>query len=674
MDPFVNQYTDGTCAMQSPLCFRTFNTVHFPQSGEKQADYASDWERLVSLVSNLNENMDAEAGDLSHLLEKLLWCEEAKGGRKRFTEEMASLSAEALDRLLLEVWKTGVGKGKGGAPDWLVCCLSPEKMREIVKAKYEGLEDVAEYLSDCKSRLAESVDTMQDETWEIAKIWKAFVRFLTNIIDIFLIAFTLFDVGKDPQSAWEAQAMLDIYYKFFMIPAMIALLIKLFLPAAGLEVYAITAAVVVVLMVLMTIYIRFLRPCPDTLPHCESNLTLEALEGRIGSVVGREREIEEMIQMLDNPEGRQKNHVLLVGKSGVGKTEVVRGLARKIAKGEVPDSLKGRKVFLVNTASLVSGGFFGYADQMKVLLNRIRRLDQVILFFDEVHVALKNKSSLSDFLKPVLDRADLRCVAATTDREFKAHIEGIPAEADDAQDAEKRDGDPAFLRRFNILEVTSLRQDALLEILLKRQQTASPHVYADREVLEYLLAKISDDDQLKKKAQPAFALAALDLCISSVAKVFEEGWHTRQVEDIERANESRKRRATEDIASLKPAKKGSEAPSLHGERERRGEKELKGMLREYKKIAGSRRSLFLSLHEKISALDNLSHRQKEEESLKIFLDLEYVLPSLDNAMGLLEQSVERKSADEGGLIAVRVTKGVVDSVIERMKNMTVDTL
>lgn len=654
--------------MQPTSIDRLYISLPFSSHSEERAEKGK-WDDLFREIRGINE--DSETRDLPNLqklLGDLLFRDDADAQKEPLREELSALSPAALDLFLMTAWAEGVAKGKDGAPKWMSECLDVTAVKEIVQSKYEGIQDVAGYLADCKGRLAKSEEEMKDQSWEIAKIWKGFVRFLTNIIDIFLIAFTLFDVGKDPQSAWEAQAMLDIYYKFFMIPAVIALLIKVFLPAAGLEVYAITAGVVAVLTVLMTLYIRFLRPCPDTLPHCESNLTLDALEGRIGSVVGRDAEIDELIQMLDNKESKHKNHVLLVGKSGVGKTEVVRGLARKIARGEVPDSLKGRKVFLVNTASLVSGGFFGYADQMKVLLSRIRRLDQVILFFDEVHVALKNKSSLSDFLKPMLDRHDLMCVAATTDLEFKEHIAGSGAEAAGETAADKPKGDPAFLRRFNIMEIKSIEQEALLQILLKRQQATSPHVFAEIEVLEHLLAKIEEDDDFKKKAQPAFALAVLDLCISSVAKVFEESWQTSKMANSNGEGEAVRLHATESISSIKPKLKGdrSRTPDISSEQETN--RKIKQQLKTYKQMASTRRALFTGLHGRITELDSTNPSYKESKELNIFFDMEYKLPALEKVLNALGEVIGDMSESEGGRVSVKVTKDVVDRVLHKMKD------
>ncbi|CRX38343.1 AAA family ATPase [Estrella lausannensis] len=624
----------------------------------------SDWENFFRALRSLDESSESiDLSNLKELLQNLLQQEPDRECKELLKEELAKLKPGSLDLFLMAAWLVSAERGGEGAPKWVSDCLDLEAVKAIIQDKYEGLQDVADYLADCKLKLVESEVEFKDQSWEITKIWKAFVSFLTNIIDIFLIAFTLFDVGKDPQSAWEAQAMLDIYYKFFMIPAVISVLIKLFLPAAGLEVYAITAGVVAVLMVLMTIYIRFLRPCPDTLPHCESNLTLDALQGRIGQVIGREAEIDEMIHMLDNKECKQKNHVLLVGKSGVGKTEIVKGVARRIARGDVPDSLKGRKVFLVNTASLVSGGFFGYADQMKVLLNRIRRLDQVILFFDEVHVALKNKSSLSDFLKPLLDRPDLMCVAATTDHEFKEHIAGGGAEAE----ADKPKGDPAFLRRFNLMEIKSIEREALLQILLKRQQASSSHVFAETEVLEYLLTKIEEDEDFKKKGQPAFALSVLDLCISSVAKVFEESWKTKKLSDLHAEVEAVRLHATESIQSVKPKRKGQGREIRDASREESENRRIGEMLKNYKKVAATRRALFSSLHETISAVEQGPSSHKEREGLGLFLDMEYHLPTLEKVMDDMDGAIGNLSESEGERVFVKVTQAVVDQTLAKMK-------
>lgn len=563
------------------------------------------------------------------------------------------ISSETAHTLLYEFTLLECQK-KGTSPRWILESIDHEMLLKILKSKYEGMRDLSEWLKACKEKLLQPEEVLSAPTGELRKIWNAIKRFITNLIDIFLIAFTLFDVGKDPQSAWEAQAMLDIYYKFFMIPAVIAILIKIMMPLADWQVYAVAGGVVAALMVLLTLYIRFLRPCPDTLPHCESNLTKDASEGKISPVFGRDQEVEELIQRLCS--GRD---VFLVGESGVGKNEIVKELARRIAKGDVPKVLKDRKVFLVNTASLVQGGFFGYADQMKILLNRIRDLRHVILFFDEAHVALKNNSTLSDFFKLILDKPDLMCIAATTEREFKEHIEGRAVGND-----EPKKGDPAFLRRFHVIQVQSMKGKILEEVLNRHQQNVSPFISVKNDVILHLVSKIEEDNHFSKKAEPGFALSVLDLCISHVDNFFDPAWESQRLKLFKTGIQSLKSLATEDIDSIRPSR-GQNNEERLGARETIAARKL---FEQYKGMAETKRTFFRALYKNIGDAVQSKGQLKEELERELFLKLEYQIPALNDSLHELEQKIQNLSRSMGEELMASVSNQVVDKVLERLKS------
>ena len=170
----------------------------------------------------------------------------------------------------------------------------------------------------------------------------------------------------------------------------------------------------------------------DTLNKYATDLVQRAADGKLDPVIGRDQEIRNVIRILSR---KTKNNPVLIGEPGVGKTAVVEGLAQRIVKGDVPESLKDKKLFALDMGALVAGAKYRgeFEERLKAVLDEVKKSEgQIILFIDEIHPIVgagKTEGSMDagNMLKPMLARGELHCIGATTLDEHRQYIEKDPA-------------------------------------------------------------------------------------------------------------------------------------------------------------------------------------------------------------------------------------------------------
>ncbi|SIS72169.1 ATP-dependent Clp protease ATP-binding subunit [Alicyclobacillus vulcanalis] len=218
-----------------------------------------------------------------------------------------------------------------------------------------------------------------------------------------------------------------------------------------------------------------------TLDSLARDLTQMARDGKLDPVIGREKEIERVIQVLSR---RTKNNPVLIGEPGVGKTAIAEGLAQRIVTGDVPETLRNKRVMVLDMGTVVAGTKYRgeFEDRLKKIMDEIRQAGNVILFIDELHTLIgaggaEGAIDASNILKPALARGELQCIGATTLDEYRKHIEK----------------DPALERRFQPIMVDEPSAEEALEILkgLRDRYEAHHRVKITDEALDAAV-KLSD--------------------------------------------------------------------------------------------------------------------------------------------------------------------------------------
>jgi len=314
-----------------------------------------------------------------------------------------------------------------------------------------------------------------------------------------------------------------------------------------------------------------------TLDEFGRDLTKLAREGKLDPVIGREREIERVIQVLSR---RTKNNPALIGEPGVGKTAITEGLAQRIVRGDVPEILRNKRVVQLDLAALVAGTKYRgeFEERMKKVMDEIRKAQsEVVLFVDELHTlvgagAAEGAIDASNILKPALARGELQCIGATTLDEYRKYVER----------------DAALERRFQPILVSEPTVEQTIEILkgLRERYEAHHGVTISDEALvaaatlaeKYIADRFLPDKaiDLMDEASSKIRLAASFLphevrqAVEKVDRVRREKEESIKNQDFEKAAQLRDkervlRQKLEELESSWKREKGRDISTVTGE-------------------------------------------------------------------------------------------------------------
>jgi ATP-dependent Clp protease ATP-binding subunit ClpC len=219
------------------------------------------------------------------------------------------------------------------------------------------------------------------------------------------------------------------------------------------------------------------------------NLTQSAREGKLDPVIGREKEIERVMQVLSR---RTKNNPVLIGEPGVGKTAVVEGLAQAIVKGEVPETIKDKQLYTLDLGSLVAGSRYrgDFEERLKKVLKEIRTRGDIILFIDELHTlvgagAAEGAIDAASILKPMLARGELQTIGATTLDEYRKYVEKDAALERRFQPIQV--GEPTVAHTIEILKGLRDRYEAHHRVTITDNALVAAATLADRYISDRFL-------------------------------------------------------------------------------------------------------------------------------------------------------------------------------------------
>ncbi len=395
----------------------------------------------------------------------------------------------------------------------------------------------------------------------------------------------------------------------------------------------------------------------DSLNKFGIDLTLKASEGKLDPVIGREEEIERLMQILIR---KTKNNPILLGEPGVGKTAIVEALAQRIIKKDVPKSLQNKKVIALDMSALIAGAKYRgeFEDRLKAVVNEVIKSENIILFIDEIHTivgagASEGSMDAANILKPALARGELHTIGATTLKEYRKYFEK----------------DAALQRRFQPINVGEPSVNEALAMLrgIKEKLEIHHNVTINDSAL-VAAAKLS-----KRYITDRFLPdKAIDLIDEAAAEL------KMQIE----SEPNSLRKVRKDIETLEV-----ENEALKMENDEKNQKRLDEIAKELANLKEKQNALNSQFENEKSVFDGISAKKKEIDLLKNeaslakargefqkAAELEYgKIPSLEKEVEILEDKW-KKMSENGVLLKNQVDEDLVAGILSKWTGISVQKM
>ncbi|EIT3185145.1 AAA family ATPase [Campylobacter jejuni] len=395
----------------------------------------------------------------------------------------------------------------------------------------------------------------------------------------------------------------------------------------------------------------------DSLNKFGIDLTLKASEGKLDPVIGREEEIERLMQILIR---KTKNNPILLGEPGVGKTAIVEALAQRIIKKDVPKSLQNKKVIALDMSALIAGAKYRgeFEDRLKAVVNEVIKSENIILFIDEIHTivgagASEGSMDAANILKPALARGELHTIGATTLKEYRKYFEK----------------DAALQRRFQPVNVGEPSVNEALAMLrgIKEKLEIHHNVTINDSAL-VAAAKLSK----RYIADRFLPDKAIDLIDEAAAEL------KMQIE----SEPSSLRKVRKDIETLEV-----ENEALKMENDEKNQKRLDEIAKELANLKEKQNALNSQFENEKSVFDGISTKKKEIDLLKNeaslakargefqkAAELEYgKIPSLEKEVEILEDKW-KKMSENGVLLKNQVDEDLVAGILSKWTGVSVQKM
>ncbi|EAH8792081.1 ATP-dependent Clp protease ATP-binding subunit [Campylobacter jejuni] len=395
----------------------------------------------------------------------------------------------------------------------------------------------------------------------------------------------------------------------------------------------------------------------DSLNKFGIDLTLKASEGKLDPVIGREEEIERLMQILIR---KTKNNPILLGEPGVGKTAIVEALAQRIIKKDVPKSLQNKKVIALDMSALIAGAKYRgeFEDRLKAVVNEVIKSENIILFIDEIHTivgagASEGSMDAANILKPALARGELHTIGATTLKEYRKYFEK----------------DAALQRRFQPVNVGEPSVNEALAMLrgIKEKLEIHHNVTINDSAL-VAAAKLSK----RYIADRFLPDKAIDLIDEAAAEL------KMQIE----SEPSSLRKVRKDIETLEV-----ENEALKMENNEKNQKRLDEIAKELANLKEKQNALNSQFENEKSVFDGISAKKKEIDLLKNeaslakargefqkAAELEYgKIPNLEKEVEILEDKW-KKMSENGVLLKNQVDEDLVAGILSKWTGISVQKM